>query len=400
MLLCFDADDMFLRGVAFEEEAPIGVKVNRDGVRGERLFVSTKSGIVMGDLDGDFDTVYLNWGHEKKQMDNPSAALVFNPAAVSSEASTAPPVKASEPLTIVCDVLNYRVQAFESIDSSPVLAWTYGGAVGSGLDVPSVGEGKRGFGLPVDVALSDAGQLFVLDALSSEIVVLDAATGRYVYTVSGVGSKEGLLFYPAAISYAQGTIYVADKFNDRLTVFSDAPPAPPEPVAEVTSSGLSRWWLVAPLLIALAAVLVRLLTLRTPYYVLDLSFLEQLASQAPVQRFAIENFDYLQVAVGTEAVANQTLPGFPWRIDTFDEGCVEDLMADCAGLNEQDATALAVVLSKRRRSYLLTASRLVERVAEKLDVPVLRFAEFRTLAYAVLEAERWEKSGKDSEKTS
>ena len=49
-----------------------------------------------------------------------------------------------------------------------------------------------------------------------------------------------------------------------------------------------------------------------------------------------------------------------------------------------------VTAAKKNRSFLLTASRAVEKVAENQGMKTLRFADFRSLAYAILEAQRWE----------
>jgi DNA-binding beta-propeller fold protein YncE len=406
-LVLFDSAGDFVRGIYFIEEAPISVKVNRDTTRTERLYVTTKSGVAIGDLDGSFSIGYFNWGSGAGQLDNPAAAEFYAPQAAGAQESQASGESGSgdaggagadadadadagarslSPLVVVCDSLNYRVQAFESFDTSPTPVWVFGTPLPVDAALKYAG-GDRKFGLPVDMALSPEGRLFVVDGLSSEIVAIDAASGAFLYTISNVGSDDGLLYYPAGIAYANGRIYVADKFNNRVTVFEDNPQAEPTPVV-VASEGVNRWWLLAPLLLALVAVLVRLGWLRNPEYLADLSFLEDLAREEALQGFVRDNLQRLVVPLGTEGALSQVLPGFPMKVLAVDEARLDEVRDAAPKLDEEELRALLAAQSLKGKRYVLTGSRALEAAAEQDGLHVVLFSEFRALALAALAEEQ------------
>ncbi|MCL2680367.1 MAG: NHL repeat-containing protein [Coriobacteriia bacterium] len=390
MLLLFDQHDQLLRAVTFEEEAPIGVNVNFVS-NVEQLFVTTRSGIVAGDLDGNFNLTYLNWGILGGQMDNPTAVVVFDPARMDSEASIS--ATDTTQLTIVADALNNRVKAFKNFQTSPELVWVYGKpltgieAAAVDLDLQIENQIIGRVSLPVDLALSPLGRLFVLDGLSSEVIVLNAQSGEALYTISDVGTRDGLLYYPAGICFYRGSVFIADRFNDRLSIFEDAPPAPVVP-EEVPVEPFNRWLLLILPLTVLLATLLRLLSLRMPRYVVDLRFLENLADDPDLLQFVDNHFTKLTLVAGTESAAEDMLPGFNWRTQTASEKKRDALVAENAGLSELEADAVLIASRRKHSGYLLTASRLVEKLAEGRGIKVVRFAEFRTIAQAIIEEER------------
>jgi len=412
MLLFFDENNQLKQGIHLLEEAPISVDVNIVDEE-EQLFVTTRSGILQANIDGAFRYAYLNWGLRSGQLDNPASVIVFDPDRMDEEASISTTDTAA--LTIVADTLNNRVQAFRNFQTDPEVAWIYSAPI---LD-PSVQEGfdyefenmiYGDISAPVDMALSPLGRLFVVDGLSSEVVVLDAQTGIYQYTISSVGSRDGFLFYPSGICFGAGNVYVVDRFNNRLSVFEDAPPLPIEEPAEAVTEDLSRWLLLILPLVIFAVVLLRLLTLAMPRYVLDLSALERLAEDDDALYFVIEHFDNMTIVSGTESIAEKMLPGFDWKISTVKEARRDNLIEKYPGLDDLDAEALILASKKKRRSYLLTASRPVERAGDELGLRVLRYADFRAAAHIFMIEERKrleeidaraaEKAFKRAEKTS
>ena len=399
VLLFFDADDRLIRSISFAEEAPIGVDVAmvRDDDSSavsasdfaEQLFVTTRSGIIAGDLDGNFNLTYMNWGMESGQLDNPTAVVVFDPMLASEEASISTTDTAQ--LTIVADTLNNRVQAFRNFQTYPELAWMFGtplvGLEAADADAQEEARFAGNASLPVDLALSPLGRVFILDGLSSQIIVVNAQTGAFEYAISEVGTTDGMLYFPAGICFYQGDVYVADRFNDRLSVFEDAGPAPAA-VEEITITEFNRWLLLIPPLLLLLVCIGRLLFLRMPRYVLDVPFLEKLAKDEDLQLFVDGHFNRMVVAPGTELVAEEILPWFDWKVVAPKEHKCDDLLLDNPDLDELGAEAVVIAAASRRRSYLLTASRLTEKAAVAQKVKALRFDEFRAIAYAILDEER------------
>jgi len=390
MLLFFNEGNQLMQGIRLLEEAPIDVKVSIVDEE-EQLFVTTRSGILQGSLDGVFQHTYMNWGFRSGQLDNPAAVIVFDPEKMSEEASISTTDTAV--LTIVADTLNNRVQAFRNFQTEPEIAWIFSAplvdaSVQSGFDYEFENMIYGDMSAPVDMALSPLGRLFVVDGLSSEVVVLDAQTGAYLYTISSVGSRDGLLFYPSGVCFDAGNIYVVDRFNNRLSVFEDAPPLPVEAPVEEPREALSRWLLLAIPLVIFIIVLARLLTLAMPRYVLDLSALEHLAEDDDALHFVIEHFDSMTIVPGTESVAEKMLPGFDWKIPAVKEAKRDALIENYPGLDDLEAEAIALASKRKRRSYLLTASRPVERAGDELGIKVVRYADFRSAAHAFMSDER------------
>jgi len=400
MVMFFDANDHLMRGMVLEEEAPINVDVNMVGDY-EQLFITTRSGILRASLEGEFNFAYLNWGLLSGQLDNPAAVVVFDPAHMAEEASISTTDTAT--LTIVADTLNNRVQAFRNFDTAPEVAWMFG----QPILAPDVAEEVDyvfenmiigNMTSPVDLAISPLGRLFVVDALSSEIVVLNAQTGAYLYTISSVGSRDGLLYYPAGVDFSDGDLYVVDRFNDRVSVFEDAPSQPAVESADMTpAEPLNRWFLLLVPVVALLLTIFRLLSLRMPRYIFDLSSLESLGNDDDLLRFIIEHYDRIDIVSGTETVAEKMLPGYFWKIGTVKESKRDDLIDKHPGLNDVEAEAIILAGNKRRRlSYLVTTSRVVERAAEDAKVKVLKYADFRNLAHMIISDDRAVQEAEDA----
>ena len=390
MLLFFDENNQLKQGIHLLEEAPISVDVNVVNDE-EQLFITTRSGILQANINGAFQYTYLNWGLRSGQLDNPAAVIVFDPDRMDAEASISTTDTAV--LTIVADTLNNRVQAFRNFQTDPEVAWIFSApildsAAQEGFEYEFENMIYGSMSAPVDMALSPLGRLFVVDGLSSEVVVLDAQTGAYQYTISSIGSRDGFLFYPSGVCFDAGNIYIVDRFNNRLSIFEDAPPMPPEELEEEITEAPNRWLLLTLPLVVFAGVILRLLTLAMPRYVLDLSALEHLAEDDDALYFVIEHFDSMAIVSGTESLAEKMLPGFDWKISTVKEVKRDALIEKHPGLDDLDAEALVLASKRKRRSYLLTASRPVERAGDELGLKILRYADFRATAHIFMTEER------------
>ncbi len=85
----------------------------------------------------------------------------------------------------------------------------------------------------VDIAVDDAGNIYVSDDQNNQIKVYDPS-GTYVASIGSFGAEPGQLIEPGSLAWGDGLLYVADWGNQRLQVFSvTIPPAPEEstPVA-------------------------------------------------------------------------------------------------------------------------------------------------------------------------
>lgn len=168
-------------------------------IKGNRLYVGTDRAIMVGTLDGRPVAQIGRLGKNPGQFDLIGGLAV------------------GDGVVYVADSLNYRVQAID--EKTGKAKWTYGQPLPPDKAIMYRGK-ERKFGLPASVALDERGRLWVVDGLSSEIVVLDAKTGEKIKTIGDIGHKEGLFYYPDGIFYATGgLVAVADKFNDRVQIF-------------------------------------------------------------------------------------------------------------------------------------------------------------------------------------
>ena len=114
----------------------------------------------------------------------------------------------------VADALNHRVEAFSPegkllwMTSTPT---TQGAAGSTGAE--------EIFALPRGMDRDSAGRIYVADALRSKITVL-SANGRKLIDLGDMGRMPAELFLPNDVALTRsGTIFVADKGNNRVQAF-------------------------------------------------------------------------------------------------------------------------------------------------------------------------------------
>jgi len=340
-LLIYSLVGTLQKELSFKEEAPIGVSYSAAGGKGGRIIVTTKSGVSIADADGNFSFAYMNWGSKSAQMDNPAQALLT----FSGEATST---------LYVCDTMNYRVQALSSLDTSPTVKWVYGSPLPVSSALQQTGESRK-FGLPTGVALTSNGELVVVDGLSSELVLLDAQTGKYLRTLSSVGGNDGQLYYPVGVSAGKGEIFVADKYNNRIEVFSDAAwAAPSHPAAPAHRFNL-KWLLIAPALFILLTLLWQFF-LRVPRYTLDLDFIERVTGD-PDGIALLTHLHKVRVPLQIEDLAARHLPSeLQVNVVISDEAALDALQAEQPQLDELEAAAVLAASRSKRRDYFLTGN--------------------------------------------
>ncbi|MCL2882052.1 MAG: NHL repeat-containing protein [Coriobacteriia bacterium] len=345
-LVIYTTDGKFVKEITFKEEAPISVSFAPINSNHGRIVVTTKSGVALADADGNFDFAYVNWGSKPGQMDNPASALLT----FSHETTDT---------LYVCDTLNYRIQALTDIETSPTVSWIYGAPLPVQTPLEYQGQSRK-FGLPVSLALTSNGELVVVDGLSSELVVLDAHTGRYLRTISTVGNADGQLYYPVGITAAKGRLYVADKYNDRVEVFSDIPgksvALPPAQTGRLQFD--PAWLLIIPGLLILIT-LARQVFIRTPRYTLDMRFIEQVAGDDDCRDLLVQ-MRKVRIPLQYEAIAQRRLPtSVQQNVIVCDESALDALQDADSKLSELEAAAIQVASRTGSKDYFLVGDSAV-----------------------------------------
>lgn len=330
-------------GVAVREietpEAPTSITI-----QGESMFVTTESGVLIADLDGDLQTGYISFGKEPGQFDRPAGVAV-----------------AEDGTLFIADSLNYRVQAL-STSGEPL--WQYGQPIPPGEAIQYSGDDRK-FGLPASIAIDANELLYVVDGLNHQVIVLDR-DGEFIETIGDMGHADGTFYYPDGIDYADGRIVVADKFNDRVSVFET--PLPPS----------QRWRAYVPyaaLLLLLPLFLLPFLR-RGQRYVVTPQFVTLI--EADQDRDLIATALKQVHAEESLAAIGSDIEGLDldWKSHQPDDDAVASLI-ERFGLEQPHAQALAVASSLRGRRVLMAESAALRDAARQLEVPFVTYAEVK-----------------------
>jgi len=339
-LVIYDATHKATNVINFKEEPPLSVTVANN-----LLFVTTPSGIVIGDLNGKFTTGYVRKGREPGQFDHPGGVAV-----------------APDGTLYVADSLNYRVQA---ISPQGKVLWTYGKPLPPAEAVNYNGPDRK-FGLPSNIARDDNGYLYVVDGLSSDIVVLDK-NGKFIETFGDQGHDNGTFYYPDGIDYHAGRLAIADKFNDRVEIFS-APysPAVTDQLAAGAPYGL--------LLLLIPLLLIPILMRRQSDYVLAPSFASALATDEASGPEIIKALRRVNATAELATEHDEDLKGLGWNKRKYKDEDVSELM-DRFGLDTTQAEALSIAVAMKGKGILLAEEPELQAAGEDLDVNVVTYSE-------------------------
>jgi DNA-binding beta-propeller fold protein YncE len=78
---------------------------------------------------------------------------------------------------------------------------------------------QAGFNRPTEVAVGEAGEIFVLDGVNGQVKVFDER-GRFLRAIGSPGEGEGRLRHPVGMDLdSQGNVYIADTGNRRVQIF-------------------------------------------------------------------------------------------------------------------------------------------------------------------------------------
>jgi DNA-binding beta-propeller fold protein YncE len=339
-IVFFDAQNQPIKAITLEEY-PLSARVAND-----QLFVTTESGVLISDLDGNLETGYIKRGKEPGAFDRPGAVAV-----------------GPDGTLYVADSLNYRIQAIGT-DGTPL--WQYGEPLPEGATMNMTEDTGQVFGLPASIALDDNGYLYVVDGLNSEIVVLDSENGELIEKIGDVGHDDGKFYYPDGIDYGNGRLVVADKFNDRVEVFSVP-----------SFSRAPQWQAWVPWLVPLFLLPLLLLFFvrRGTRYVMTPAFLDRMSTDEV-------DGETIADAIGKAYAAEPLVEA---ARDIEDRGvrlvsrAVDDdrvtALVERYGLAEVDAQALVTAAELRGQRVLLTDEPEIASVAHELGIAVLGYGE-------------------------
>lgn len=325
-------------------ESPTGVTVAND-----TLFVTTRSGVVIGGLDGRFQTGYVKWGKGAGEFDMPGNVAI-----------------APDGTLIVADSLNYRVQA---ITTKGKVKWVYGKPIPPDQAVMYNGPDRK-FGLPSNVAVDQNGYSYVVDGLSSQIVVLDQ-NGKFIEYLGDVGHADGTFYYPDGIAYHGGRLAIADKFNDRIEVFT----APMAPSATDRLTQNAAWGL----LLLIPLLLIPFFLRRSSRYVMAPSFLTALEVDTENRDSVVGMLKRVNAPDDFAAANKESVNDLRILGKRYDADAVPELM-ERFSLEQEDAAALYVAMHAGKKSVLLVNDEPMLLAAETLELSSLTYREVREAA--------------------
>ena len=338
-IVIYDPTHKATKAITFKEEPPLSVTVANN-----KLYVTTVSGVLIFDLDGKIETGLIHRGREKGQFDLPGGVAVGKDGTL-----------------YVADTGNYRIQA---INPDGKVKWVYGSPLPADKAVNYNGPDRK-FGLPSNLSLDDNGYIYVVDGLSSQVTILDN-NGKFVENLGDIGHDNGTFYYPDGIDYRAGRIAIADKFNDRVEVFS----APYSPALT------DQLWKGAPwglLLLLIPLLLIPFLMRRQSDYVLAPSVAALLATD----EFAPEVVKSLRRVNATAELATEheeDIDGLGWNKRKYKESDVTELM-DRFGLDRGQSEALDIAVAMKGKGVLLAEEPELKTAAEGLDVNVVTYEE-------------------------
>jgi DNA-binding beta-propeller fold protein YncE len=82
------------------------------------------------------------------------------------------------------------------------------------------GTGNTRFDQPTDVAVSSYGNIYIADGYGNSRIICYDSDGNYLFEWGKPGNGPGEFKYPHSIIIHSGKVYVADRGNNRLQIFS------------------------------------------------------------------------------------------------------------------------------------------------------------------------------------
>lgn len=334
----YDVGGRAVRDIAVEEP-PTSISIAND-----LMFVTTDSGVLIADLEGNLQTGYIKRGKAAGEFDRPGGVAVGEDGTI-----------------YVADSLNYRVQAIGT-DGQPL--WQYGEPIPADQAIQFDGDNRK-FGLPSSIAIDENELIYVVDGLNHEIEILDK-NGESIEVLGDTGHGDGAFYYPDGIDYHNGRIAVADKFNDRVEVFEV-----PLPLAKAWTAYLP--W---ALLLLLLPLLLLPLLLRRQRYVFTPEAVELLVADEDRQTVA----DTLKRVTVTGELAAWGKDAADFELKWLEAKAPEEDVAAVVerfGLADDVAAALVIAHRLRGKRVLIGEGDDLAAAAGELEVPLVSYVEIK-----------------------
>ncbi len=314
-------------------------------IKGNRVYVASDRAILIGTLEGRLVRQVGMFGKGKGQFDLPGGLVVDD-----------------NEIIYVADSLNYRVQAIDA--KTGKAKWIYGKPLPPEEAIMFRGP-ERKFGLPASITLDERGRLYVVDGTNSEIVVLDAKTGKLIKTIGEIGHQDGRFYYPDGIYYGEGGyIAVADKFNDRVEIFR-------VPVPGI--AGLIPRWLPWLALLPLIFLLIWLLFRRRVKFVAAPDFINAAIEREYLKEIA-RSIKKLYVTPATfEMFANQFSAPELVKVEAEKDKLKE--IQETFKLDLELTEVLTVAYQLKGKKALLAEGEPIRKAADKLDIANMNLDE-------------------------
>ncbi len=184
----------------FDQPAPNFSHPLALAVAGDRVLVADEVAnlIFSFDRDGVFERSY--GGTDAVSFRRPNSVSIFDNGDL-----------------LVVDTWNYRIMRLDS-QGAPLATWGQAGEFG--FDAPA--NPVDGFWGPRDVAVDEAGRIYIADTGNKRIRVyaLDGAEAVHQFDIGSGGSGPGELDEPSGLAiHSDGRLFVADTWNRRIAVF-------------------------------------------------------------------------------------------------------------------------------------------------------------------------------------
>lgn len=183
-LLIFNSDGSIYKRLAVDSPLkPFFLK--------NKIYLATRSSIAVLNDHGDFLFHFGRFGRGESEFAFPNGLCV------------------TDSNIYVSDSNNLRIQCFTLRGE---LVWI------TGKPPESLDDTRRVFSLPAGITVDEKNRVYVVDAFSDSIVILNGESGKIIKRIGGYrGTKDGQFNQPSGIDYVEDDLFViADKYNDRI----------------------------------------------------------------------------------------------------------------------------------------------------------------------------------------
>lgn len=110
----------------------------------------------------------------------------------------------------VADIKTHQIY---KIDAKGNLIWSFGERGVSGCD-------KTHLNRPTDIAVDNDGKIYIADGYGNSRIICIDSKGKYLFEWGSFGDKQGQFNHPHNLIIVDQKVFVADRDNNRIQVFS------------------------------------------------------------------------------------------------------------------------------------------------------------------------------------